>query len=294
MRLDALRADLIAENPEVVRAASPAATVGDQTHSSRTSAEKVALFRSSLRRCLHGTSWGWIHTTGASRVRTRAQGRVRQPDRVAASACAPKESGNAIFLNPLHPQLAPLPDDQQWNHLASVHRLGRPTVERIVEDATRSGAVIGLRLPELDDETVRTPWMRSPSGMVPVIPIAGPLPARVRAVLGQRLFVEKVGLPSPVLNGIKRLAAFQNPAFYKKQSLRLSTALIPRVIACAEDLPAHIGLPRGCRTDLAALRQAHGISLDVDDQRVGGPPLAPVHWNTDADPGARGRGNPFA
>ncbi|MEE8399766.1 MAG: hypothetical protein V3S89_12225, partial [Desulfobacterales bacterium] len=44
---------------------------------------------------------------------------------------------------------------------------------------------------------------------------------------------------------IKRLAAFQNPEFYKRQSMRLSTARTPRVIACAEDLPQFVGLPRG-------------------------------------------------
>ena len=126
-----------------------------------------------------------------------SQGRVRQPDALPLQH-EPRKSGNAIFLNPLHPQLAPLPDDQQWNHLASAHRLERLTVERIVEDATRRGGVIGLRLPELEDETVRKPWMRSPSGTVPVLPIAGPLPSQVRAVLGQRLFVEKAGLPSPL------------------------------------------------------------------------------------------------
>jgi len=47
---------------------------------------------------------------------------------------APRKIGNAIFLNPFHPQLAPLPDDQQWNHLASAHRLERPMIERIVDD----------------------------------------------------------------------------------------------------------------------------------------------------------------
>ena len=69
-------------------------------------------------------------------------------------------------------------------------------------------------------------------------------------MLGQRLFVEKVGLVSPQLNQIKRLAAFQNPEFYKKQRLRLSTALTPRVIACAEELAEYVALPRGCRDDL--------------------------------------------
>ena len=90
----------------------------------------------------------------------------------------------------------------------------------------------------------------------------------MRAVLAQRLFVEKAGLPSPLLNQIKRLAAFQNPEFYKKQSMRLSTALTPRVIACAEDLPQHVALPRGCQAELEELLREHGVALDVEDQRV--------------------------
>jgi superfamily II DNA or RNA helicase len=186
----------------------------------------------------------------------------------------PRQSGNAIFLNPIHPQLAALPDDQQWNHLASAQRMERQTIERIVEDATRRGAVIGLRLPDVEDGAIDKPWTRPPSRTLQSLPIAGPLPTRVRAVLAQRLFVEKAGLPSTLLNRIKRLAAFQNPEFYKKQNLRLSTALTPRVIICSEDLPEHIGLPRGCRSDLDALLHEYAISLDVDDQRVAGQPLA--------------------
>ena len=69
----------------------------------------------------------------------------------------PRQSGNAIFLNPIHPQLAALPDDQQWNHLASAQRIERQTIERIVEDATRRGAVIGLRLPDVEDGAVDKP-----------------------------------------------------------------------------------------------------------------------------------------
>jgi type III restriction/modification enzyme restriction subunit len=84
------------------------------------------------------------------------------------------------------------------------------------------------------------------------------------------LFVDKSGLPSQLINQIKRLAAFQNPEFYKKQNMRLSTATTPRVIACAEDLPQYIGLPRGCRTDLEALLREYGISVEIEDQRVDG------------------------
>ncbi len=42
----------------------------------------------------------------------------------------------------------------------------------------------------------------------------------MKAVLAQRLFIEKIGLPAPLLNQLKRLAAFQNPEFYKKQRMR--------------------------------------------------------------------------
>ena len=41
--------------------------------------------------------------------------------------------------------------------------------------------------------------------------------------------------------------------------MRLSTALTPRVIACAEELSEHIALPRGCWPDVEALLNEHGI-----------------------------------
>src|SRR5262249_33050377 len=80
------------------------------------------------------------------------------------------------------------------------------------------------------------------------------------------------GLPSPLINQLKRLAAFQNPEFYKKQSMRLSTGMTPRVIACAEDLPLFVGLPRGRRDDVDALLRGYGVALEADDQRTSGQP----------------------
>ena len=56
--------------------------------------------------------------------------------------------------------------------------------------------------------------------------------------------------------------------------MRLSTATTPRVIACAEDLPQFVGLPRGCQNELEALLRDHGVSVEVEDQRVGGERLA--------------------
>jgi superfamily II DNA or RNA helicase len=89
----------------------------------------------------------------------------------------------------------------------------------------------------------------------------------VRGVVSQRLFIEKAGLPSALLNQIKRVAAFQNPEFYKKQMMRLSTAGTPRVITCAEEFPEHVALPRGCQQEIEVMLREHGIALAVKDER---------------------------
>ena len=183
----------------------------------------------------------------------------------------PRQEGNSVFLDD---DLVAFPDEQQWAQLASITRIDASKVERIASDASLAGSVVGLRVAEVADDEDALPWTRLPSGKSRSPRIAGPLPNRVSAVLAQRLFVDKAGLPSPLLNQIKRIAAFQNPEFYKKQNMRLSTALTPRVISCAEDLPQHVALPRGCRPDLEELLRGLGIALDVVDERVCGEPLA--------------------
>ena len=180
-----------------------------------------------------------------------------------------RQQNNTVFLDA---QFNPHPD--QWAYLGGIERIGPATVERIATEATRKGQVIGVRSADLgDNEENRAPWTRPLSGHTQRREVLGPLPPSVRAVLGQRVFVEKAALPSMVLNQIKRLAAFQNPEFYKKQSMRLSTALTPRVIACAEEFPEHIAVPRGCLADLEGLLHGYGVALLVEDLRSAGDPL---------------------
>jgi superfamily II DNA or RNA helicase len=179
----------------------------------------------------------------------------------------PRKSGKSVFVDE---RFEPYPD--QWAHLASVPRIEPSSVAAMVAEATRRGQVVGLRSAEDGDEEA-APWLRLPSGRQAPARILGPLPSKVHGVLAQRLFVEKEGLPSSLLNEIQRLAAFKNPEFFKKQSLRLSTATTPFVISCAQEATKHIVLPRGCQPALEALLSAHGVSLSVDDQRQEGSPF---------------------
>ena len=179
----------------------------------------------------------------------------------------PRQRGHTVFLDE---QMIPYPDEDQWTSLASIPRIDPQTVELIAREATRQGRVIGVRMAETSDDEDVEPWARPPSGRPLAAQITGTLPTSIRAVLGQRLFVEKAGSPPALLNQIKRLAAFQNPEFYKKQRMRLSTATTPRVITCAEEFPEHLALPRGCLGDLEDLLRAYDVTLTVDDRRIVG------------------------
>ena len=62
-----------------------------------------------------------------------------------------------------------------------------------------------------------------------------------------------------MINRILRIAAFQNPEFYKAQAMRLSTFGKPRIISCGEDFARHIAVPRGCIGEVLELLNSHGI-----------------------------------
>ena len=83
--------------------------------------------------------------------------------------------------------------------------------------------------------------------------MAGPLPERLELTLGDQVYIPKEDLSPGLRNQILRLAAFQNPEFYKSQAMRLSAYGKPRIIACAEEFEQHIGLPRGCLEELRTL-----------------------------------------
>lgn len=79
-----------------------------------------------------------------------------------------------------------------------------------------------------------------------------------------------LGFVRPPVSESGHDAAFQNPEFYKAQAMRLSTYDKPRVIACAEDHPHHIGLPRGCLDGVHQTLTDLGIRTVVRDQRYNG------------------------
>ena len=179
----------------------------------------------------------------------------------------PRSQDNSVFLDDSG---VPWPD--QWAFLASIRKISRSQAEGIVQEAERRGRILGVRLPPQEDGGDE-PWTAPPSRRRREEPITGDLPSTLELVLGNQVYVAKDRLHPGLRNRLLRLAAFQNPEFYKTQSMRLSTYDKPRVIACAEDHPQHIGLPRGCLEDVSQLLSSLGIGATIRDERRAGEPL---------------------
>jgi hypothetical protein len=178
-----------------------------------------------------------------------------------------RANGNSVFIDS---EFRPYPN--QWEFLAGVKRMPADAVEAVVLEAQKRGDVIGVRISNVDDEDV-DPWMLPPSKARAEREIHGPFPARVQIVRSNLVYVEKDGLPPAMLNRLLRLAAFQNPEFYKAQAMRLPTFNKPRVIACGEDLANYIALPRGCIAEVIQLLETHRIKTVIDDKRFAGRPI---------------------
>jgi superfamily II DNA or RNA helicase len=176
---------------------------------------------------------------------------------------AARRKENSVFVDRV---LAPYAD--QWGYLAGVQRMSRDSLDRIVEHASAGGRVLGVRLPleEGEDE----PWLRAPSRRSPQPVIAGVLPASVRIILADQIYVPRVGLPAGLVARLVRLAAFQNPEFYAAQAMRLSTYNTPRIVSCAELTEKYIALPRGCLDVVRALFEELQVRIEFADERKAG------------------------
>ena len=179
----------------------------------------------------------------------------------------PRASGHSVFVDET---FTPYPDP--WAFLSSLERLSRDRIESITQDAESRGRIVGVRFALSPDEQSE-PWNSPPSRRYREPAITDPLPEEIIMIFGDQIYVPKQSLPPALRNRLIRLAAFQNPEFYRAQAMRLPTYEKPRIISCAEDMSLHIGLPRGCFEEVLSLFKELKIKALIRDQRVAGNPL---------------------
>ncbi|MFD1243821.1 DEAD/DEAH box helicase [Paralysiella testudinis] len=136
--------------------------------------------------------------------------------------------------------------------------------------ARAGGGQYALDVAFIEAEDLAEPWQARQQTLPPP---NTKLPAQIKLILAQQVFIEKNGLPQALSNRLIRLAAFANPEFYKAQAMRLPVWNKPRIIGCAENYPQHIALPRGCLDAVLDLLADHRIEAHIEDKRQSGTPL---------------------
>jgi superfamily II DNA or RNA helicase len=179
----------------------------------------------------------------------------------------PREKGNTLFIDKNFN-----PYEDQWAFLSSLQRMNAEKVNAIVDAALYRGDIIKVRTVVTEEDEI-LPWQELPSRQIKETHINGPLPERIQLVLGNQIYIEKNILPPALRNRLIRLAAFQNPEFYRAQAMRLPTYDKPRIIQCCEDFPKHLGLPRGCLEEVEELLHSLDIKPHFIDERFAGIPI---------------------
>jgi hypothetical protein len=172
----------------------------------------------------------------------------------------PRERGCSVFVDT---DLRPYPD--QWGFLASIQPMVAHDIEPTILRAT--GGVHPLDVTFIDEEDMATPWKREATSAKK---LSGLMPKSLTVTLANLIYFEKTELSQALANRLIRLAAFQNPEFYKAQAMRMSVWDKPRVRGNAENFPQHIALPRGCLDVALDLLRDNGIACDLRDERIKG------------------------
>lgn len=172
----------------------------------------------------------------------------------------PRESGFSVFVNN---NLQPYPD--QWVFLASIRPMAIMDIEPTIQRAT--GNAHPLDVTFIEEEDYKEPWKHVDTKTTK---LSGVMPHSLIVTLANQVYFEKSELPHSLANRLIRLAAFQNPEFYKAQAMRFSVWNKPRVIGCAENYPNHIALPRGCLEAVLKLLKENSIRCDLLDERFEG------------------------
>ncbi|WP_294083894.1 TOTE conflict system archaeo-eukaryotic primase domain-containing protein [Proteiniphilum sp. UBA5384] len=170
-----------------------------------------------------------------------------------------RKNGNSEFIDK---NIQSYPD--QWAYLASIRKMELSEIESLLTLLCEGNGLGELGSLEKIVEVLFKPWE---SKRLEQNLEREDFPETLTIVEANQLYVPKERISPRALNRIKRLAAFQNPLFYKTQKMRMSTYGIPRIIHSLSETEEYIGIPRGCRSSLIDLLDGSNAKYVFDDKR---------------------------
>ena len=175
----------------------------------------------------------------------------------------PREKGFSVFVNSDFQTY-----EDQWAFLASIKPIAINELESIVSATIGNNHPLDVTF--IEEEDLVQPWKQK---IVLRETLTGILPKSLNVVLSNLIYFEKQQLTQSLANRLIRIAAFQNPEFYKAQAMRMSVWDKPRIICNAINFPKHIALPRGCLEATQVLLKENNIALTLIDERIAGEPI---------------------
>ena len=172
------------------------------------------------------------------------------------------KNGNSVFVDENWQSYY-----DQWNILKNTGKIS----EKFIDEKLSSwGNKYSISNSDNDNDTPRqisindTPWENT-TGFE-----RSDTEGSVRIVLADKVYVDKIGIKPRLQNKIRRLAAYNNPEYFKNQAMGISTFGIPRIVYSGEDTEQYIAIPRGCLNKLCENLDAASIKYSVDDKRNAG------------------------
>ena len=167
------------------------------------------------------------------------------------------KNGNSAFVDRNW-----IPCQDQWGALFSTRKLSTKAVENCVRDWNRLEENPECFLPEKTK-----PWQRKKGFHLE--DVTGSL----CLTLANRLYIETANLKPRLQNQLRRMAAIQNPMFYRNQAMGLSNDTNSRYLYLGEDDSGFLCIPRGLLDGVLECCEEADIPVKIEDHRAYGKPL---------------------
>ena len=161
----------------------------------------------------------------------------------------------------------------QWAYLAQVQKIEEQKVDVILQQHIHED--LGV----LSTSSESKPWVTP----IPQNINSADFTKAITITVADKIYIPLNSVSAKVLNHIKRIAAFRNPEFYKKQAMRMSTYGIPRIISCFDITDDYLAMPRGCKEAIMKLLDSNGAKYTIVDETNHGKAVAVTFLGTERE-----------
>lgn len=153
----------------------------------------------------------------------------------------------------------------QWKVLYNTKKISKEFVNQKIAEWGKDG-IFGILSVEENDRDIQEELWKKKNDIFSLEDVLSP----IKIIKANQIYIEKTNIKPRLQNKIRRLAAFNNPEFYKKRAMGFSTYGISSIVSCSYDTDKYICIPRGCEDNLLERLDDSKIPYFIDDERQHG------------------------